>query len=220
MVTVNVAEAKSEVEPVTLIECAPSAALATTVNDPLTEPPLVNVQVGAITMSGDGVLLRQPVMYVPTSPDANPFPLIDTTVPTTPAKGLSVIEGAVGGGADPFVKPVDAESAGVPPFTVTVYGPSRTLALTWNAANTVPSAFMVHVVGDVGKVTVNTFAGLDEKALQGVGPPVPEKPAPPTVITAPPMPEFGFTKITGTTANEAGAFAPSPTTPDGLTVTV
>lgn len=193
VVTVNVAEAKSEVEPVTLIECAPSAALATTVNDPLIEPPLVNVQVGAITMSGEGVLLRQ--LYVPTSPDANPFPLIDTTVPTTPANGLSVIVGAlvVVVTTAPFVKPVEATSvASVTPVTVIVYEPSAGDDPTVNEPLTVPVVLTVQDKA-VTRVPPTPSATL----LHPVGPAL--KPEPEIATAAPAGPKVGFRRMRGAT---------------------
>jgi hypothetical protein len=57
--TMNVAEAKSKVVPVTLIVWAPNAAVPETVNDPVIKPPLENVHDPNVTMSGSGVLLIQ-----------------------------------------------------------------------------------------------------------------------------------------------------------------
>ena len=198
MVTVNVAEAKSEVEPVTLIECAPSAALANTVNEPLIEPPLVNVQVGAITMSGEGVLLRQFVTYVPTSPDANPFPLIDTTVPTTPANGLSVIVGAVVVvvvTTAPLVNPVEATSTGDMPLTVIVYEPSGGPEPTVNDPATRPVALSVQVWA----VAIVSPAP-SSNVLQFAPPPFPN-PDPETATTVPAGPKVGFRTMRATTEN-------------------
>jgi hypothetical protein len=88
LVTVNVAEAKSPVEPVTVIKCAPNAAAALTVNDALTAPPAEMVHDPKVMIVGNGVSLRT---QAPASAGLKPLPEIVTDTPRAPEFGLSVI---------------------------------------------------------------------------------------------------------------------------------
>jgi hypothetical protein len=122
---VNVAEAESPLEPVTVIVYTPDATLAT-MNEPLSVPPEIEQLSDAIT--------TPPVNEQVASPDENPTPETRTVDPTVADVGLSVTDAVTEGAVT--VNVAEAESP-EDPVTVIVYTPTATLA-TRNEAVNVP----------------------------------------------------------------------------------
>jgi hypothetical protein len=151
VVTVNVARARSPVLPVTLIVCAPGAAVVETVKEALSWPLPEIEHEDNVTMSGNGILVTG--THEPASAGLNPLPVIVTPVPTVPEMGLRMIEGVKTAAVVvvvviaevPLVKEVEATSAlAVTPVTVIVYKPSGGTEPTTNDPVTVPVVLTVH----------------------------------------------------------------------------